>query len=61
MAETPGEQGERSSQERADELVAALEQRVGSFVRRGFAVAVETAEDIWAEAQSIRRRDRSSG
>jgi hypothetical protein len=60
MAETPPEQEERTSQERAEELVAALEERVGSFLRRGFAVAAETAEDIWAEAQSMRRRDRPS-
>ena len=52
--------------QRAEEIVDALGQRVGALTSAaGFALlkfaarAREEAEDIWAEAQSIRRNDRS--
>jgi hypothetical protein len=63
-SEPDGEQGARPSVERAEEMVDHLGQRVGQMgaeagqrLLRLAARTREEAEDIWAEAQSIRRRD----
>lgn len=59
---------DRSATERAEELLDGVGERAnqlaalaGPSIRRFFALAREEAEDIWAEAQHIRRsRDRNS-
>lgn len=55
-------QQERPAMERAEELVDRLGQRAGTFaslaslrVRKLAARAREEAEDVWAEARSIRQ------
>ncbi len=67
MGETPDEQtkGEgahRSATARAEAVIDRLGERVGAFaaiagfqIRRLAARAGEAAEDLWAEAQSVRR------
>ena len=40
--------------QRAEELVDAWGQKIGNFAARLLARTREEAEDIWAEAQSIR-------
>ena len=65
MRSEPGrEQGTRPPRERAEEVVDRLGQRagqigseVGQRLLRLAARAREEAEDIWAEAQSMRRRE----
>ena len=63
----PMQAGESSrvAMEKADELVGQLEQRIGHFtslislqVQRAAAFMREEAEDMWAEAQSIRHQNR---
>ena len=61
-AEEPGEGG-RSETDRAEEAVDGFSQRVESWsnaaarwVARAAARTREEAEDIWAEAQSVRHR-----
>ncbi len=56
--------GERSHVDRADELLDRITERVACFtarwgqgILRMFARIREEAEDIWGEAQSIRRGD----
>jgi hypothetical protein len=49
---------ERSEVERAEELVEEWGRRIGRWVSYAAARTREEAEDIWAEAQSIRRGDR---
>jgi hypothetical protein len=50
---------ERASRlERAEAIVAGAEARLGLLAGRVVAVAVETVEDVWAEAQAIRRSRR---
>jgi len=46
----------RSQSERAEELLEQWGQRVARFVSTAAARPREEAEDIWAEAQSIRLR-----
>jgi hypothetical protein len=46
--------GERSEVQRAEELLEQAGQRVGIWLWRVTARAREEAEDIWAEAQSLR-------
>jgi hypothetical protein len=64
MSET-GEQragdaaGQRSDVDRADELIEEWGQRVGIWLSRTAARAREEAEDIWAEAQSVRRGEKA--
>ena len=57
---------ERPAMERAEELVDRMGQRAGAFVslaglrvRKLAARAREEAEDVWAEAQSVRQAKRS--
>lgn len=53
------EKGERPASpvpDRAEELMREVEERFLPLARRALALAIETAEDIWAEAQEIRRR-----
>jgi len=64
MSEPGGEEGARPTTERAEEVVDRLGQRagqigaeVGQHLLRLAARAREEAEDIWAEAQNIRRRE----
>jgi hypothetical protein len=49
---------ERPAQERAEEIVERVAERVARFARRFAARAREEAEDIVAEAQTIRRGGR---
>ena len=65
-AHARGEGAARPATERAEELLDRTGQRLGSLaalvglnVLRFAARAREEAEDIWAEAQSIRRGERS--
>jgi hypothetical protein len=58
-----GEQTDGSQTARAEELVDGVTERaedwsdkVAGWVARATARAREEAEDIWAEAQSVRRR-----
>ena len=55
QAEAPRE--ERPVEERAEEIVGRVSEEVARFARRLVARAREEAEDIVAEAQSLRRRD----
>ena len=64
MSEPGRDEGARPTMERAEEVVDRLGQRagqigleVGQRLRRLAARAREEAEDIWAEAQSVRRRE----
>ena len=64
--EAGDERSDRPATERAEELADRMGQRfgrvagqVGLRLRRMTALAGEEAEDVWAEAQSIRRRDPS--
>ena len=64
MSEACGEEGARPTTERAEEMVDRLGQRagqigleVGQRLLRLAARVREEGEDIWAEAQSIRRRE----
>ncbi len=63
----PTQAGESSQlpMQKADELVDQMEQRIGHFtalisfqVLKATALIREEAEDMWAEAQSIRRQNR---
>ena len=64
MSEPGRDEGARPTMERAEELVDRLGQRAGQIgtelgqrLLRLAARAREEAEDIWAEAQSMRRRE----
>jgi hypothetical protein len=66
MSESPQEQPDSTPTERAEVLVDQLGARFGQWltsanhqVRKMAALAREEAEDMWAEAQSIRRGDRA--
>ena len=48
---------ERPVEERAEEIVGRVSEEVARFARRLVARAREEAEDIVAEAQSLRRGD----
>jgi hypothetical protein len=69
MSEAPDERPLRSAAERAEEIVDHLAPMVGRLaalaglqILKLAARAREEAEDIWAEAQSLRRqKDRRSG
>ncbi len=63
MSEAPGEGPDRSATERADQIVDRMAQGIGRFtalaglrIRKVAALTREEAEDMWAEAQSIRQR-----
>ncbi len=65
MREAHDERPERSAEERAEELVDRAGQRLAHWaglaalrLLKGAALAREAAEDVWAEAQSIRRGER---
>lgn len=62
MTEDQGDRSSRTSTARAEELVDRLGESVGHFASlaglrllKVAALAQEEAEDVWAEAQSIRR------
>ena len=62
MSETQNGQSQRTSAERAEVLVDRMGEQLGHFLsmaghrlRKATARAREEAEDIWAEAQAIRR------
>ena len=66
MSEPGRDEGARPTMERAEEVVDRLGQRagqIGSELSQRFlrlaARAREEAEDIWAEAQSMRRREQA--
>ncbi len=73
MSERPDEQAKdqgahRSATERAEAVVDRLGERIGAFafiagfqIRRLAACTREEAEDLWAEAQSVRRARGSQG
>jgi hypothetical protein len=48
-----------SDTERAEEMMEKVGERVGDWASRALARAREEAEDIWAEAQAVRRGDGS--
>lgn len=50
-----GLEGERSETERAEQVMEDVGERIGDWVSRAVARAREEAEDIWAEAQTVRR------
>jgi hypothetical protein len=54
-----GETGE-GPVERAELMVAELEKEARRLISLGVARAVELAEDLWAEAQSVRSEDKPS-
>lgn len=54
-----GAQDERPVEQRAEEIVERVSAEVTRFARRLIALAREEVEDIVAEAQSIRRGDRT--
>jgi hypothetical protein len=55
-ADAPG--GERTAEQRAEEIVEFASEQVARFARRLVARAREEVEDIVAEAQAVRRGDR---
>ena len=64
MPEPEEERPSAVATERAEQMLDRLGQRVGRYasltglrLRRMAAVAREEAEDIWAEAESVRRRE----
>ena len=66
MSKTQNGQSQSKPAERAEVLVDQFGERLGHFlsvagyqVRKATARAREEAEDIWAEAQAIRRGDHS--
>lgn len=50
-----GHEAERSETERAEQVMEAVGERIGDWVSRAVARAREEVEDIWAEAQTVRR------
>jgi hypothetical protein len=48
---------ERSETERAEQMMQDLGERIADWASRAAARAREEAEDIWAEAQALRRGD----
>jgi hypothetical protein len=48
---------EESALERAEVLVKRIEEDAGRIARTALTRVVEVAEDIWAEAQSARRKN----
>ncbi len=66
MVEPHDERPDPAATERAEEMLDRAGERVGRFasllglrVRRAAALAREEAEDLWAEAQSMRRQNPS--
>jgi hypothetical protein len=66
MSEAPDERKDRPATERAEELVDRMGRTIAHVaslaalrMRKVTARAREEAEDVWAEAQSIRHRERS--
>jgi hypothetical protein len=64
--ETAAEEARRKAMERAEEMADRLGEQVGHYVSvlghgmlKWFARAREEAEDIWAEAQALRDRQRT--
>ena len=57
--QTEAGEAERPVEERAEEIVERVSEEVTKFARRLAARTREEIEDIVAEAQSIRRGDRS--
>ena len=62
MSEAPDESPERPATERAEQVVDRIAQGIGRFaalaglrILKIAALTREEAEDMWAEAQSIRR------
>jgi hypothetical protein len=51
-------QGERGQTDRAEQALEEFGRRIGRFLASAGARAREEAEDIWAEAQSLRRGER---
>lgn len=63
MSEVRGEEPDRPAMERAEQIVDRMAQGIGRFaalaglrIRKAVALTREEAEDMWAEAQSIRHR-----
>lgn len=54
-ADGTGPQGERSETERAEQVMEDVGERIGDWASRALARAREEVEDIWAEAQTVRR------
>ncbi|MBV9334384.1 MAG: hypothetical protein JO262_20170 [Solirubrobacterales bacterium] len=59
MADT-GANEQASASERAESTLEDVSRKAGRFLAVAFARVREEAEDMWAEAQSIRRGERES-
>ncbi len=53
--EGTGPEGRRSDTERAEQVMENVGEQIGDWLSRAVARAREEAEDIWAEAQTVRR------
>lgn len=51
---TPAPSDEESAVERAEVLIDRVQEEAEVLARRALAVTVEFAQDVWAEAQSLR-------
>ena len=58
MAEKESPNGQPNGAERVEHTLEAWSRRAGRMVASAFARAREEAEDMWAEAQSIRKGER---
>jgi hypothetical protein len=58
MADKDAPNGQPSGSERVENALEQLSRRAGRLLATAFARAREEAEDMWAEAQSIRKGER---
>jgi hypothetical protein len=59
MPESNQQNGQADGAQRAENALEDLGRKAGRFFAVAFARAREEAEDMWAEAQSIRKGERS--
>ena len=58
MAENQSTNAQDSGSDRVESTLENFSRRAGRFAAAAFARAREEAEDIWAEAQSVRKGER---
>ena len=58
MADNNASNGQPGASERAENVLEDAGRKAGQFLAVAFARAREEAEDMWAEAQSIRKGER---
>jgi len=58
MAENQSSNGQSSGSQRVERTLEDAGRKVGRFLSVAFARVREEAEDMWAEAQSIRKGER---